>query len=416
MNNNKKGIASLIWVVFVDSMGWGIAFSIFAALFFKSHSNIIPDTVSETSRYMLYEFLLAIYSVFMFFFAPVLGGIADRYGRKPGLKISMLGLTMGFILSALGCYWSSIWFLILGRIISGMTAGSLSVAQAAAVDISTPQNKSFYLSILMLSNCLGFSLGPILGGALMHFNVGPIGASTFLIGAIMSAIGFLSIQLFFKETYVPQKSKDQFNLIKDFANIKIAFSKPLLSNYLQAVLFSMVAFGLFFSDIPVFLSRYFPAQNSSTDFILSFEAIIFSLTLMFGGKYLFDYFEKIKVVFFTLVIQLLAYLFISLGIQSFALNVLLFTCISAFTGLMYIALLTLISDTTESDWQGRVMGVVAALSSVTWGVGPLLTGGLNFYGAGIAFLFCALLIIISILALRKSLAKNKDIKFASASQ
>ncbi|OCH97985.1 hypothetical protein A8135_01825 [Legionella jamestowniensis] len=412
--NNKKGIASLIWVVFVDSMGWGIAFSIFAALFFKGNSNIIPETVSSTSRYMLYEFLLAIYSVFMFFFAPVLGGIADRYGRKPGLKISMLGLTSGFILSALGCYLSSIWFLIFGRIISGMTAGSLSVAQAAAVDISTPQNKSFYLSILMLSNCLGFSLGPILGSGLMHFNMGPIGASTFLIGAIMSALGYLSIQFFFKETYTPKKSKDQFNLIKDFANIKVAFCKPILSNYLQAVLFSMVAFGLFFSDIPVFLNRYFPSQNSSTDFILSFEAIIFSLTLMFGGKYLFNYFEKTKVIFLALFVQLLAYLVISLSIQSFTLNVILFTCISAFTGLMYIALLTLISDTTESDWQGRVMGVVAALSSITWGVGPLLTGGLNFYGAGIAFLFCALLIILSLVALRKSMTKNKALGLANA--
>lgn len=88
-----------------------------------------------------------------------------------------------------------------------MTAGSLSVAQAAAVDISTPQNKSFYLSILMLSNCLGFSLGPILGSGLMHFNMGPIGASTFLIGAIMSALGYLSIQFFFKETYTPKNQK-----------------------------------------------------------------------------------------------------------------------------------------------------------------------------------------------------------------
>lgn len=169
----------------------------------------------------------------------------------------------------------------------------------------------------------------------------------------------------------------------------------------------MVAFGLFFSDIPVFLNRYFPSQNSSTDLILSFEAIIFSLTLMFGGKYLFNYFEKTKVIFLALFVQLLAYLVISLSIQSFTLNVILFTCISAFTGLMYIALLTLISDTTESDWQGRVMGVVAALSSITWGVGPLLTGGLNFYGAGIAFLFCALLIILSLVALRKSMTKIK---------
>ncbi|MBI2786357.1 MAG: hypothetical protein HYX60_08670 [Legionella longbeachae] len=80
--------------------------------------------------------------------------------------------------------------------------------------------------------------------------------------------------------------------------------------------------------------------------------------------------------------------------------------------MMYIALLTLISDTTESNWQGRVMGVVAALSSITWGIGPLLTGGLNFYGVGIAFLFCTALLIISIFSLRKLTVKSKSIGFA----
>ena len=102
MNIKNISLTSLIWVVFVDSMGWGIAFSVFAAFFLTDNVTILPATVSDASRYMLYEFLLAIYSFFMFFFAPVLGGIADRYGRKPGLKISMLGLTFGFIL---GAYW-----------------------------------------------------------------------------------------------------------------------------------------------------------------------------------------------------------------------------------------------------------------------------------------------------------------------
>lgn len=117
MNIKNISLTSLIWVVFVDSMGWGIAFSVFAALFLSDNVSILPATVSDASRYMLYEFLLAIYSVFMFFFAPVLGGIADRYGRKPGLKLSMLGLTFGFILGAMGCYFGSIWLLVVGRII-----------------------------------------------------------------------------------------------------------------------------------------------------------------------------------------------------------------------------------------------------------------------------------------------------------
>lgn len=400
MNTKKISLASLIWVVFVDSMGWGIAFSVFAALFLTEHSSILPATISDASRFMLYEFLLAIYSVFMFFFAPVLGGIADHYGRKPGLKISMLGLTFGFILGALGCYWGSIWFLVFGRIISGITAGSLSIAQAAAVDISTPQNKAFNLSILMMANCLGFSLGPVLGDLLLSSSFMPLGTTTFLIGALMSIIGFLGVTVFFEETYKPNKAGNKLNVLKDFANIKIAFCKPILNLYLMSILFSMVAFGLFFSNIPVFISREFMDYNSATGLILSVEAIVFSLTLMFGGKFIFNYCKKTTVVFFTQAVQLVCYLGLSLCVDSFALNLFFFTCISAFTGLMYIALLTLISDATESDWQGRIMGVVAALSSVSWGVGPLLTGGLNRYSSGMAFIVSALLVLVALGALR----------------
>lgn len=409
MNKKKISLFSLIWVVFVDSMGWGIAFSVFAALFLTDNSTIVSSSVSAESRYMLYEFLLAIYSVFMFFFAPVLGGIADHFGRKPGLKVSMLGLTLGFILCALGCYLSSVWFLIVGRIISGITAGSLSIAQASAVDISTPENKAFNLSILMLANCLGFSLGPVLGDLLLHVHLAPIGTTTFLIGAGMSIMGFLAISWFFEETYKPNPNGKGLNILKDFANIKIAFCKPGLNIYLIALLFSGVAFGLFFSDIPVFMSREFADHTSITGVVLSMEAIIFSLTLMFGGKYVFNRFNKSTVALVSQGIQLLSYLGLSLCIDSFILNLVLFTSISAFAGLMYIALLTLISDSTESDWQGRVMGVVAALSSVTWGVGPLLTGGLNQYGSFMAFVISALFILIGMGALRLLKARDQQI-------
>lgn len=388
MSTKFKSLSSLIWIVFIDSLGWGLAFSVFAALLINEHSNILPSTVSASSRYMLYEFLLAIYSVFMFFFAPVIGGIADHYGRKPALKISMLGLTLGFILCGLGCYVSSLWLLIFGRVISGITAGSVSVAQAATVDISTPQTKSFYLSILMLSNTLGFSLGPLLGGIFTMSKIAPVGTITFLIAAIMSIVGFLSI-LSFKETYVPT-SKEKLNFVKDFANIKTAFCKPILNNYLSALLFSMIGFGLFYSDIPVFLTRQFASDSSTTGVVLSLGAILFSITLMFGGKYIFNYFEKTKVVIFSQIIQILSYLAIFVFIKSFVLSIICFVFIASFTGLMYIGLLTLVSDSTESDWQGRVMGVVAALSSVSWGVGPLLTGGVNNYGIGVAFICSAI--------------------------
>lgn len=397
-NTQFKSIISLLWVVFTDSLGWGIAFSVFAVLFFNEQSTFLSSTMSNTSRYMVYEVLLAIYSIFMFFFAPVIGGISDHYGRKPGLNISMIGLTLGFVLSAVACYVSSLWLLIIGRSIAGITAGSSSVAQAAVVDLSDSKSKAFYLSLLSLSNCLGFSLGPVLGGLFVQSGNLPTGTVTFLIGAGISAVGLLGVMFFFKETYTPEAGS-KLNLLRDFTNIKIAFAKPILKDYLLAFLFSMLAFGLFFSNIPVFLNREFATSNSATGVMLSVQALFFSISLLLGGKYIFNYFDKAKVVIITQVIQLIVYLLISLCIQSYTLNYVLFSCISFFIGPIYLGLLTLISDATDKDWQGRVMGVVASLQSLTWGLGPLLCGGVNNFGAGIASLTCAMFVLTGLVIL-----------------
>jgi MFS transporter, DHA1 family, tetracycline resistance protein len=393
LSKNKQNLTALLWVVFTDSLGWGLAFSVFAELFFNHQSLFISSNISDISRHFIYESLLGLYSFFMFFFAPVIGGLSDRYGRKPALNVSMIGLTIGFIASTLGCLYSSFTCLILGRIISGMTAGSLSVAQAAVVDMSTPKTKSFYLSSVILTNCLGFSFGPIFGHLFTESSFLPIGTMTFLIGTTMSLIGFILILLFFKETHNLEGKKNKLNILGDFSNIKTAFCKPRLNNYLLSFLGCMLAYCLFFSNLPIFLQRQSLTNNAGTGYILSLLVIALSFSILLGGKYILSKFEKVKVVFSMQLVQLGIYLMISLCLGSLGLNVILFAMISICLGLIYIGLITLISDATDADWQGRVMGVVASISSLTWGIGSLLSGWLDHFGSAAPLFFCVILML-----------------------
>jgi MFS transporter, DHA1 family, tetracycline resistance protein len=392
--NFNKTILSLLWIVFTDSIGWGIAFSVFAALFLDRQTAFLSSTLPDSSRYMIYEFVLASYSIFMFLFAPVIGGISDCYGRKPSLKISMLGLTIGFIFSALGCYWSSLSILIIGRVISGMTAGSFSVAQAAVVDISNQHTKSFYFSLLVIANCLGFSFGPVLEGMFIHNEVLPTGTITFLVGAGMSLIGFFSVLFLFNETYIPDKLNTKLNIWNDFLNIKIAFFKPILNKYLISFLFSMIAYGLFFSYVPIFLHQQFMTSSSSIGVILSALTILLSLSLLLAGKYIFSHFDKKKSILSIQFFLFVVYIILSFYIRSFLFSCFLLGCTSFLIGLMYIGLLTLISDATEKNWQGRVMGVVASVSAITWGIGPILSGVVSSMGASAGFICAALLMSV----------------------
>lgn len=394
----KLNLVILLWIVLTDSLGWGIAFSVFGAIFIDSHSAFLFGALTN-HRYMIYEFMLGIYSVFMFICAPMIGGIADRYGRKPALNISMLGLTLGFLLSVLGCYSRSLSLLIIGRSISGMTAGSLSVAQAAVVDMSTPVSKAFNLSLVMFANCLGFSLGPILGGFFVAHSWGPTGVSTFLVGALMSGLGYLSILFLFNDTYRPTKNNSN-DLFEDFSYFKMAMTKLAIKNYLWCFIFSMIAYCLIFSTIPVFLFRQFGSNNTFIGLVLSFMVALVSMTMIFGGKYLLSVYDNAKIVRFAQSGQIILYSTLACCLTSLALNCILLTVIAVTVALMYLGLITIISNNTEDDWQGRIMGVVASLFSLAWGVGPFLAGLLSQYAKGAPFICATLLVILALFSLK----------------
>jgi DHA1 family tetracycline resistance protein-like MFS transporter len=398
-HKTKTNLIILLWIVLTDSLGWGIAFSVFGALFVDSHTTFLPITVASHYRYLIYEFMLGIYSVFMFICAPLIGGIADRYGRKPALNLSMLGLTLGFLLSVLGCYNRSLSLLIIGRSISGMTAGSLSVAQAAVVDMSTATTKAFNLSLVMFANCLGFSLGPILGGFFVTHSWGPTGVSTFLVGALMSGLGYLAILFLFTDTYQPSK-KSSNSLFEDFRYFKMAMTKLATKRYLWCFIFSMIAYCLMFSTIPVYLFRQFGSNNSFIGLVLSGLVALLSITMIFGGKYLLSVYDNSKIVRFAQSSQVILYLMLACCLTSLVLNCILLTVVAITVALMYLGLITVISNSTEDAWQGRIMGVIASLFSLAWGVGPFLAGLLSQYAKGAPFVCAAFLVILALFSLK----------------
>jgi multidrug resistance protein len=105
--------------------------------------------------------LFATFALAQFVFAPLLGRLSDRIGRKPVIVISLVGTAVGsFITGAAG----SLWVLFLGRAIDGGSGASLSVAQAAVVDMATPAQRPRLVGMLSAAFGVGFVLGPAIGG------------------------------------------------------------------------------------------------------------------------------------------------------------------------------------------------------------------------------------------------------------
>jgi DHA1 family tetracycline resistance protein-like MFS transporter len=103
------------------------------------------------------------WALMQFVFAPVLGALSDRWGRRPVILISCLGLGLDYILMALA---PTLAWLFVGRVISGITAASFSTAGAYIADVTPPEKRAASFGILGAAFGLGFVLGPAMGGVL----------------------------------------------------------------------------------------------------------------------------------------------------------------------------------------------------------------------------------------------------------
>src|SRR5687767_15515620 len=101
-------------------------------------------------------------------FSPILGGLSDKYGRRPVLFLSIIGTGIGFVMIGLA---NSLWMLFAGRILDGITGGNISTAQAYIADITTTENRAKGMGLIGAAFGLGFIFGPAIGGILSRWGI-----------------------------------------------------------------------------------------------------------------------------------------------------------------------------------------------------------------------------------------------------
>ena len=163
MANPRKAAVGFIFItLLIDVMGWGLIIPVMPKLI--SELKQIP--VNEASSYG--ALLLSVYAITQFLFAPVIGNLSDRYGRRPVLLSSMLGFGIDYIFLALA---PSYGWLFVGRIIAGFTGASFTTAAAYIADVSTPETRAKNFGVIGAAFGLGFVIGPALGGLLAGWGV-----------------------------------------------------------------------------------------------------------------------------------------------------------------------------------------------------------------------------------------------------
>lgn len=160
--SKQAAIGFILITLLIDVMGWGLIIPVMPKLISQLKGIPVNEASSDGA------WLIAAYAITQFLFAPIIGNLSDKYGRRPVLLSSLLGFGIDYIILALAPTYS---WLFIGRIIAGITGASFTTASAYIADISTPETRAKNFGMIGAAFGLGFVIGPALGGLLAGFGV-----------------------------------------------------------------------------------------------------------------------------------------------------------------------------------------------------------------------------------------------------
>lgn len=361
---NNGALLTVLLIVFVDVLGFTIMIPLLP--FYAESLGATPFVVGMLS---------SIYGLCSLISGPILGDLSDRYGRRIILLLSQIGTCVGFIVLALS---NSLLIVFLSRVVDGITAGNITVAQAYISDVTSPQERTSAMGMISASFGLGFILGPAISGVLVHFgHTAPIWASV-----VLSFISIIGTTLFLKDV----RQNDDVNKIQRSENrikeqIKkyiILLNTPVLKEcFLIFFIFSM-SFSLYISGLALYCERALvwnghPFTTKEVGLLLSYVGVIslFIQLFLMGPLVLRLGEAKIMLIGFlssalALLVMgfapLLSIFFVGITINTFG-NAILRPAISG-----------MLSQSASPLQQGLVFGLNQTLMSIAQIICPLISG------------------------------------------
>ena len=343
--------------VFIDLVGFGIVIPVLPYYAEGTRFGATPREVG---------LLFASYSVMQLIFAPVLGRLSDKHGRRPILLISLLGTCVGFLI--LG-FAATLWMLFLGRIIDGISGGNISTAQAYIADVTTKENRAKGMGLIGAAFGLGFVFGPAIGGILSRWGINV----PFLFAGGLAFLNAILLYFTLPETVTrDHPARVSAARGRGWTQVLEALRQRQLAFVLTIYFLSIVAFSIMTTVFALFMMFRLGYDPWHAGWIFAFVGMV-SAIIQGGliGRAVKRFGEPALVLAGALLFSVSLSISPFIGPTTGLIGILSICALSAIgNALTAPSLTSLASKSASAGEQGAVLGVAQSVASLARAVGP----------------------------------------------
>lgn len=394
-------IIFILLTVMIDAMGIGLIIP------------VMPDLIQELGGGTLAQaaiwggILSTTFAVMQFLFGPTMGGLSDRFGRRPVLLMALTVMAMDYVLMAVA---GTIWLLLFGRVIGGITAATQSTASAYMADISAPHERAARFGLIGAAFGAGFVLGPLMGGLLAEYGT----RAPFWLAAFLAAANALFGWIVLKET-VTDATRRTFNWRRanPLGALRSLGRLPGVTQLLLVYFIYYVGFAAYTAVWPYFARERFDWSPATIGLSLALFGV--TMAIIQGGliRPILNAFGERGAVVIGHLFNIVSLIGIALIASGFW--VLLLTPLAAIGGIIPPALQGIMSARVADDAQGELQGALTSTSALAMILSPLMMtyafakftdDQAPVYLPGAPFLFAAVLSILGLAVLLRGIRRR----------
>lgn len=351
----NRPLIIILAAVTLDAVGIGLIFPILPAL--------LRDVGHVSEVATLLGIMLALYSACQFLFSPVLGVLSDRFGRRPVLLLSLAGAAIDYVIMAVA---PTLWLLVLGRAIAGITSANMAVATAYITDISSEAERAKRFGLFHAMFGLGFIIGPVLGGVLGDVWV----RAPFIAAALLNGANFALALFVLPESRPGQKgARLDWEVLNPFKPLKWALTFTALIPLIVIFLIINFVGNMYGTLWALFAEDSFAWNGMMIGLSLGTYGLFHAGAQAFLTGPAVAWLGERWALIVGLCCEMAALLVMGLASQGW----LVFAIMPLFAlgGMGMPALQSLITAQVGSDKQGQLQGVLASLVSLAAVFAPL---------------------------------------------